>query len=394
MAMNSYDVIIIGGGAAGLMAGVEASKRGRKVLLLEGSKSIGEKIRISGGGRCNFTNLKVSKDNFLSNNPNFCISALKRFTQDDFIALIEENEIKYHEKTLGQLFCDISAKQIIQMFLDKCEKYAVEVKTKVNVKEISENETGFTVETNEEQFSCEALVVATGGLSIPKMGATDFGYKVAKQFGVNLTKTLPGLVPLTFDEETLHLTKNLAGVAVFAQVSIGRRIFRENILFTHRGLSGPAILQISSYWKKGQAITIDMRPDIDVFSWLKDRKSDSARLEIATVLADILPKRLAAFIATNNHATGKIADINNKVLQKIAQNINSWQALPNDSEGYSKAEVTLGGVDCNEISSKTFEAKKVSGLYFIGEVLDVTGHLGGFNFQWAWSSGFVCGSYA
>ena len=391
--MKKYDVIIVGGGAAGLMCAVESAKRGRKTLVLEGSKSVGEKIRISGGGRCNFTNLKVTKDNFLSNNPNFCISALKRFTQDDFISMVEKHGIKYHEKTLGQLFCDISAKQIIQMFLDECEKYGAEIKLNVKVDGICKTEGGFSLKTTEEDFECESLVIATGGLSIPKMGATDFGYKIAKQFGIDIVETFPALAPFTLAQEILDLTINLAGVSVFAQVSIGKVKFRENILFTHRGLSGPAILQISSYWQKGQAITLNMAPDIDVFSGLKQRKESSGKSEVVAVLSEILPKRLAAFVADISDVSGmKMADISNKNLEKLAQNINSWQITPSGSEGYSKAEVTLGGVNCNEISSKTFESKKVPGLYFIGEVLDVTGHLGGFNFQWAWSCGFACGN--
>ncbi len=393
MYMKHYDVIIIGGGAAGLMAAVEASKRGRKTLIIEKSKSVGEKIRISGGGRCNFTNLKVTKDNFLSNNPNFCISALKRFTENDFIAMVERHGIKYHEKTLGQLFCDISAKQIIQMFLDECEKYGAEIILNCDIAEISKND-GFEIKTSEGDFDCESLVIATGGLSIPKMGATDFGYQVARQFGINVVETDPALVPLTFDENMLNLAKDLAGVSVFAKVSIGKRSFSEGVLFTHRGLSGPAILQISSYLKKGRAIEINMAPKIDVFLGLRQRKEESPKSEIVTVLSEILPKRLAAFIAQINNVSGKLADISNKDLEKIAKNINSWQIIPNGNEGYSKAEVTIGGVDCDEISSKTFEAKKVPGLYFIGEVLDVTGHLGGFNFQWAWSSGFACGGCA
>lgn len=389
--MKNYEVIIVGGGAAGLMCAIEAAKRGRKTLIIEKSKSVGEKIRISGGGRCNFTNLDVTKDNFLSNNPNFCISALSKFTQGDFIAMVEGHGIKYHEKTLGQLFCDISSKQIINMLLDECDKYGAEIILQTNIDEIAKKEGGFVLNSNKEIFQCESLVVATGGLSIPKMGATDFGYKIATQFGINIVKTDPALVPFTLPEELLEMTKLMSGVSVFAEVSIGKVKFRENILFTHKGLSGPAILQISSYWQRGVSVKINMAPDLDVFDWLRQRRVDSAKMEIVAILSEILPKKLAAFIAQINGVGGKIADLSNKDLQKIASNVNAWQISPNGSEGYAKAEVTIGGVDCNEVSSKTFEAKKVSGLYFVGEVLDVTGHLGGYNFQWAWSSGFVCG---
>ncbi len=391
--MKKYDVIIIGGGAAGLMCGVEAAKRGRKTLIIEKSRSVGEKIRISGGGRCNFTNLRVTKDNFLSNNPNFCISALKRFTQDDFIKKVESHGISYHEKTLGQLFCDISAKQIIQMFLDECAKYGAKITLQADIASIAKKEDVFVVNSNQGIFQCESLVIATGGLSIPKMGATDFGYKVAEQFGINIVKTDPALVPLTIDEDMLNLTRELAGVSVFAEVSSNKTKFREGLLFTHRGLSGPAILQISSYLKRGQAIKINMAPDLDAFEWLKQKKLEFAKTDLVAVLSEILPKRLAGFVVKINNVSGKLADISNKDLHKIAQNINSWQIVPNGDEGYAKAEVTIGGVDCDEVSSKTFETKKVPGLYFIGEVLDVTGHLGGYNFQWAWSSGFACGEF-
>ncbi len=308
--------------------------------------------------------------------------------------MVERHGIKYHEKTLGQLFCDISSKQIIKMLLDECEKYGIEIKVETHLDEISKIREGFAIKIIEDEFTCESLVVATGGLSIPKMGATDFGYKIAEQFGVKIVETLPALAPLTLSDEILELTKPLAGVSLFAKVSVGKRAFKEGLLFTHKGLSGPSILQISSYWRLGDAITIDFQPDVDVFTWLKDKKSYFPRSDITATLSEILPKRLALFITQMNLVEGKITDISNKNLGKLAKNINSWQIKPNGTEGYAKAEVTLGGVDCNEVSSKTFEAKKVPGLYFVGEVLDVTGHLGGFNFQWAWSSGFACGGVA
>ena len=398
-----YDAIIIGAGAAGLMCAIEAGKRGKKVLLLDSAKNVGEKIRISGGGRCNFTNLNISADNFLSQNPFFCISALKRFSQHDFIALINKHQIAYHQKTLGQLFCDGSAKQIIVMLLDECRKYNVEIILEIKVKNIQKIADKFLVKVNQKNLTdqeileCSSVVVATGGLSIPKMGATDFGYKVAKEFGLKIIDPTPALVPLTLSDDLLVQTKELSGVAVPAIVSCGQgkfgREFAESLLFTHKGLSGPVILQISSYWKIGDEITIDLAPKIDVFVWLQNEKLNRPKQEIHNVLATILPKSLVFYILNNSAILGNLADLNNAKLKTIADNINRWKVIPSGTEGFSKAEVTLGGVDSDEISSKTFECKRIANLYFVGEILDVTGHLGGYNFQWAWSSGYAAGQY-
>jgi len=390
--MKLYDTIVVGSGAAGLMCALEAGKRGKKVLLLDSAKNVGEKIRISGGGRCNFTNLNITADNFLSENPSFCISALKRFTQHNFIAMVEKHKIAYHEKTLGQLFCDGSSKQIIQMFLDEYKEHNVEIVLEIFVKNIQKNADGFLLETSEGNFECQSVVIATGGLSIPKMGATDFGYRIAKQFGLKIIPPTPALVPLTFDEKTLEQTKVLAGVAVLAVVSCGKRKFTEGLLFTHKGISGPAILQISSYWKKGDEIVINLAPQTDIFAWLQEEKSYKPKQEIHNILSTILPKSLALYTLNQTNLSGNLADLSNQKLKAIANHINCWKIIPNGTEGFSKAEVTKGGVDTDEISSKTFEAKKVKNLYFIGEVLDVTGHLGGYNFAWAWASGYAAGA--
>ncbi|MCE3254599.1 MAG: hypothetical protein K0R25_93 [Rickettsiaceae bacterium] len=393
--MKSHDVIIIGAGAAGLMCAIEAGKRGKKVLLLDSAKNVGEKIRISGGGRCNFTNLNISADNFLSQNPSFCISALKRFTQHHFISLVEKYGIAYHHKTLGQLFCDGSSRQIIDMLLEECRKNNVQIILETRVDEVSKvagNDIGnFEVKTDRGIFGCSSLVIATGGLSIPKMGATDFGYKIARKFGLKIIQPTPALVPLTFDNEMLERTKSLSGVSVMARATLGKRKFDESLLFTHKGLSGPVILQISSYWKKGEKININLAPQTDVFAWLQSEKLERPKQEIHNILTAILPKNLVLYILGQAEIGGCIADINNQKLRKISDAINNWQVAPDGTEGFAKAEVTLGGIDTDEISSKSFESKKVAGLYFIGEVLDVTGHLGGYNFQWAWSSGYAAG---
>ncbi len=391
--MKFFDVIIIGAGAAGLMCGVEAGKRGRRVLLIDLAKNVGEKIRISGGGRCNFTNLNISADNFLSNNPAFFISALKRFTQHDFIALVEKNNIAYHQKTLGQLFCDGSARQIIDMLLMGCSENKVEIILETAVNNIRKIADHFELDTSQGSFECESVVVATGGLSIPKMGATDFGYRIAKNFGLKIIEPTPALVPFTFDNDMLEQTKSLAGVSVMARTILGKRKFDESLLFTHKGLSGPVILQISSYWKKGDEITINLAPKTNVFLLLQEEKNNKPKQEIQTVLAMILPKSLASYILEQNNCSGLLASISNQKLKEIANFINDWKITPSGTEGFAKAEVTMGGIDTDEISSKTFECKKIANLYFIGEVLDVTGHLGGYNFQWAWSSGHAAGQY-
>jgi predicted Rossmann fold flavoprotein len=391
--LKFFDVIIIGAGAAGLMCAIEAGKRSRKALLIDHSKNPGDKIRISGGGRCNFTNIHTSQKNFISNNPHFCISALKRYTPADFINMVQQYNIAYYEKTLGQLFCDKSSAQIIDMLVSECAKSVVEIALQTSVISIEKNSGNFTLKTNNSStLSCESLVIATGGPSIPKMGATSFGYDVAKQFELNIIPPRPALVPFTLGDDVLKNLKELSGVSVDVIVTCNNQQFKEAMLFTHRGLSGPAILQISSYWKDGDPVYINMTPDIDVLSYLKDARENQAKQELHTVLSRLLPKRLATYVAGMMYDV-KLADLSNKHLALIAQHINNWPITPNGTEGFRTAEVTAGGIDTDEISSKTFECNKVKGLYFIGEVVDVTGHLGGFNFQWAWSSGHAAGQF-
>lgn len=390
---NQLDVVIIGAGAAGLMCAATAGQRGRKVLLLDHAKAVGEKIRISGGGRCNFTNLYCEPKNFISSNSHFCVSALKRFTQQDFISLVKKHEIAFHEKTLGQLFCDISSRQIIEMLLRECAAGAVEIRTETAVGKIRKSENLFEIEVGNELIKSESLVIATGGLSIPKMGATGFGYDVARQFGLKIKQTIPALVPLTLEENILLETKNLSGVAVDAIVSCGKINFREAVLFTHRGLSGPSILQISSYWRHGEKIVINLLPEIDIEMRLLEEKKLKPRQELQNFLHQFLPKSLANFLALQANHQGNLSDLSNKKIKEIADSINRWSFVPSGTEGFAKAEVTLGGIDTNEVSSKTFEAKLVPNLFFIGEVLDVTGWLGGFNFQWAWASGKAAGEF-
>jgi predicted Rossmann fold flavoprotein len=389
----TYDVIIIGAGAAGLMAAIEAGKRGRKVLLVDHSKKIGEKIRISGGGRCNFTNLHTEPSKFLSNNPKFVRSALSQYTQQDFINLIKKHNIKFHEKKLGQLFCDQSAQQIVEMLLTECELANVEIKKEFNVKDVSKYKDQYLIISEQDTYSCESLVIATGGLSIPKIGATDFGYKIAKKFNLDVIETLPGLVPLTFSEKILNICKELTGLSVEAIVSFKKTLFQEGMLFTHRGLSGPSILQISSYWKMGQNININLLPKLNVYNFLEEKKKSNPKQDISTIISDLLPKRLAQIICNENKVSGNIWEISNKTLRELSEAINTWIIKPTGSEGYRTAEVTLGGVNTNELSSQTMMSNKHKGLFFIGEVVDVTGHLGGYNFQWAWSSGYVAGKY-
>lgn len=392
--MITADVIIIGAGAAGLMCAIESGKRGKKTIILDHSAKIAEKIRISGGGRCNFTNLNCAPDKYLSSNGRFCTSALKRYTQHHFIEMVERHNIAYHEKTLGQLFCDHSAEDIIQMLLKECAQYSVEIKSSTNIETI-EKEEAFRISTDKGNYECTSLVVACGGLSIPKIGASPFGYKIAEQFGLNIIPPRAGLVPLTFDPAILAHTKELSGITVDpTEISSENGMsFREGMLFTHRGLSGPSILQISSYWQQGQDITVNLMPDIDVFAWLKEQKSSQAKSHLHTVLSDILPKRLVQMIVDEMGIDGRMADLPDKSLKAVAERISAWKVKPSGSEGYRTAEVTLGGVDTDELSSKTFESNKVQGLYFIGEVVDVTGHLGGYNFQWAWSSGWCAGQF-
>ncbi|QND72177.1 NAD(P)/FAD-dependent oxidoreductase [Tardiphaga robiniae] len=392
-AHNTSDVIVLGAGAAGLMCAGIAGQRGRSVMVLEQARSPGEKIRISGGGRCNFTNLHTAPANFLSQNPQFCKSALKGFTQQDFIALVEKYRIAYHEKTRGQLFCDGSSQQIIDMLLDENRRSDVQMRLGVGILGVTKNESGFVVATDQGEYGSQSLVIATGGPSIPKMGASAFGYKLAQQFGLKMVAPRAALVPLTFDVAALAQFKDLAGVAVDAVVSVGKTKFDEALLFTHRGLSGPAVLQISSYWRDGLDVVIDMAPTRDVLAALKDARRERPRQELATVLGDLLPKRLAQMIADKIAGPPRLADFSDKLLASVAAAVKEWRVRPNGTEGYRTAEVTLGGVDTTELSSKTFEATSVPGLYFIGEVIDVTGHLGGFNFQWAWSSGVAAGRH-
>jgi len=389
--LENFDVLVIGAGAAGMMCAIEAGKRGRSVLVIDHAKAPGEKIRISGGGRCNFTNLGASPANFLSANPKFCVSALRRYTPRDFIALVERYGIAYHEKTLGQLFCDGSAKQIIDMLLSEMKAAGVVLRLETSVQGVAKVEDGFEVSLSSGAVRCASLVVASGGKSIPKMGATGLGYDIARQFGLGIAETRPALVPLTFEAGMLQRLAPLAGVSVDAVVAIGKTKFREGMLFTHRGLSGPSILQISSYWREGGEIVVDMAPGVDVLATLKAARSANGRQAARTALSTILPARLAQLITEEAGATGNLADCSDKVLGKIATAVNAWAVKPVGSEGYRTAEVTLGGVDTDGLDSRTMQAKAVPGLYFIGEVVDVTGWLGGYNFQWAWASGWSAG---
>ena len=389
-----YDVIIIGAGAAGMMSAIEAGKRGRKVLLVDHYKKIGEKIRISGGGRCNFTNINTNPNKFLSQNPKYVRSALSQYTQNDFINLINKYEIKFHEKKLGQLFCDHSAQQIVEMLLKECELANVTILKEFIIKNIDKENDQYLVSTETDNYSSESLIVATGGLSVPKIGATSFGYEVAKKFDHNVIETLPALVPLTFSEKILEMCKELTGLSVEAIVSFNKVLFQEGMLFTHRGLSGPSILQISSYWKQGDNIKVNLSPKLNVYQLLEEKRKLNPKFDILNIVSEILPKRLAQIICSENKVSGNISELSNKILKQLSDNINSWLINPTGSEGYRTAEVTLGGVDTKELSSKTMMSNKHKNLFFIGEVVDVTGHLGGYNFQWAWSSGYVAGQYA
>jgi len=387
-----FDVVIIGAGAAGMMCAIEAGKRGRKVILLDHAIKIGEKIRISGGGRCNFTNIYTDKNKFLSSNPGFVISALNQYTHQNFIDLINKHRIKFHEKKLGQLFCDESAQQIIDMLKFECLQANVTSKNNTLIESIDKFEL-FNVKTKDINYESESVVIATGGLSVPKIGASKFGYEVAKQFGINIIDTLPALVPLTFNENFLHKCKELSGVSVESRVSCEKIKFEEGMLFTHRGLSGPSILQISSYWKLGKQIEINLSPDQNIFDYFQEKKEINPKQEISSIINELLPKRLAIMICDDLKISGRIADMPKKLIITVADSINNWVIKPTGSEGYRTAEVTLGGVDTKELSSKTMMSKNNEGLYFIGEVVDVTGHLGGYNFQWAWSSGYVAGQH-
>ena len=391
---EKYDVVIIGAGAAGMMSAIECGKRGRKTLLIDHSKKIGEKIRISGGGRCNFTNLNASPIKYISKNPSFIISALNQYNQEDFIDLVKKYKIKYHEKKLGQLFCDNSAQEIIDMLLNECKLANVVLKIDTKVIEVSYKDKIFITRDNSKTYLSSSLIVATGGLSVPKIGASKFGYDLAKQFNLNVIDTVPALVPLTFNEKILNKCKLLAGVSANAIISIKKTLFEEGMLFTHRGLSGPSILQISSYWKEGESLNIDLCPEKNIFNFLLNKRNTSPKQSINSIINSFLAKRLATTICEENEITGNIGELSNKNIKKLSDSINNWIVEPIGTEGYKTAEVTLGGVDTNELSSKTMMSKKNPGLFFIGEVVDITGHLGGYNFQWAWSSGFVAGQYA
>ena len=386
---SQVDVIVLGAGAAGLMCAIEAGRRGRRVTVLERAERIGKKILISGGGRCNFTNLHCRPENFISANPHFGKSALARYTPADFIALVEKHGIAYHEKTLGQLFCDGPAQQIVSMLEAECRAAGVRIMTNVDVQQVAQ-EDGFLLRAGEDEFSAEALVVATGGLSIPKMGATGFGYDLARQFGLKIVGPRPALVPFTLDKDDAAHFCDLAGVSADVVASIGAQQFREKMLITHRGLSGPAILQISSYWKAGQAVSLDLAPGRELTGGLRDPKAHRDLASAKDAFRAVLPNRLADRWLEVNPPEGWT----NHALQELERRAHHWQITPAGTEGYAKAEVTAGGVDTNELSAKTMESRKVSGLYFIGEVVDVTGHLGGFNFQWAWASGFSAGQAA
>jgi predicted Rossmann fold flavoprotein len=385
-----HEVIVVGAGAAGLMCAIEAGRRGRSVLVLEHSERPGKKILISGGGRCNFTNLHATPENFLSGNPDFCKSALARYTPADFLRLVEQHGIAWHEKKLGQLFCDISSKQIVEMLLKECEAARVEIRLNCKVNTVRRNG-GFALETNLGAFECDSLVIATGGLSIPKIGATDFGYRIAKQFGLRIIPPQPGLVPLTFAAAEQRAFAELSGISVDAKVTAGGACFREHLLFTHRGLSGPAILQISSYLGDGRAIALDLLPDQSARELLLSERGTNK--ELKTVLGQVLPQRFAQQWCTCCAPSKPMNRYTLPELEEIARRLQRWELTPAGTEGYAKAEVTRGGVDTGELSSKTMESRRAPGLYFIGEVVDVTGWLGGYNFQWAWASGHAAGQF-
>ena len=393
-AMEHVDVVILGAGAAGMFAAIEAGRRGRRVLVIDHAKAAGEKIRISGGGRCNFTNMGIQADRFLSKNPRFALSALKRYTQWDFIARMDGAGIAWHEKTLGQLFCDGSAKQVVDMLLRDMSQAGVGLWLGCGLGPLRRTSTGFEVETARGPVAAASVIVATGGKSIPKMGATSYGYQIADSFGVPVLETRPGLVPLTFAEQELQWMVPLAGVALDARVSCGARGFDEAVLFTHRGLSGPAVLQISSYWREGDAVQLNLLPGGDAAALMRSAKAENGRQALRTALARHLPERLARHIEASLAISAPLAEISRADLDRAAAMISNWRLVPVGSEGYRTAEVTLGGVDTDALDGRTMQARGVPGLYFIGEVVDVTGWLGGYNFQWAWSSGWAAGQVA
>ena len=392
-AVRSTDVVIIGAGAAGLMCALTAAGRGRKVMLIDHANKAGKKILMSGGGRCNFTNMYTEPNNFLSQNPHFCKSALARYTQWDFIAMVAKHGVPYHEKKLGQLFCDNKSSDILEMLLDECQHVGVSLHLDTSVEQIEKTEAGYTVNTTLDALQCQSLVIATGGLSIPTLGATGFGYQVAKQFGHTLLPTRAGLVPFTITDQLKAICTELSGTSVDCLVSCNDQSFRENILFTHRGLSGPAILQISSFWNPGDTVEINLLPDLDALDWLHSQQAERPNSELKTLLGEIFTKKMANLLAEHWFVSKPMKQYTPGELADVADKLASWKVVPAGTEGYRTAEVTLGGVDTREVSSKTMESLKSPGLYFVGEVLDVSGHLGGFNFQWAWASGYAAAQY-
>ncbi|GAB6145779.1 BaiN/RdsA family NAD(P)/FAD-dependent oxidoreductase [Desulfocicer niacini] len=392
--MTDKDVIIIGAGASGLMCAIAAGRRQRRVVVLDHGKQPGRKILMSGGGRCNFTNTGVEADNFISHNPHFVKSALSRFSQWDFLEMINAHHIPYHERNHGQLFCDNSSGDIMEMLLKECKKAKVDIQLEITIDKIRQMESGgFAISTNQGVFQGKSLVVATGGLSIPGAGATPLGYRIAEQFNIKVWPTRAGLVPFTLQPPDKAKLSNLPGISVDATVTVGQHHFRESILFTHRGLSGPAILQISSLWHPGEELTINLLPDIDLEKTLIEAQSTSPKRKVKSLLADFLPKRLVTVMVNESLADQALHGLSHNKFRTIAHSLHQWQLKPGGTEGYRTAEVTLGGVDCDAISSKTMETRQVKGLFFTGEVLDVTGWLGGYNLQWAWSSGWCAGQY-
>ncbi|HXH55070.1 MAG TPA: NAD(P)/FAD-dependent oxidoreductase [Gammaproteobacteria bacterium] len=393
--MENWDVIILGAGAAGLMCAIEAGKRQRSVLVLDHANKPGKKILMSGGGRCNFTNLNIIPENYISHNPHFCKSALSRYTAQDFIRLVKKHQIKFHEKTLGQLFCDNKSQEILNMLLQECRDSQVDIRLNTTVNKIEHPaEQNFKIQCNSDiqsKIQCRSLVVATGGLSVPTLGASPFGYKIAEQFNIKVWPTRAGLVPFTLHSLDKEKYTLLSGVSVKCTVRVAQRIFSENLLFTHRGLSGPAILQISSYWQPGEAVIINLLPEIDLLLSLKKAQQGNPKKQLHTLMGEYLPKRVVESFLDPTLANKTLQTLSLKDLEATAKHFCAWSLKPNATEGYRTAEVTLGGVDCNALSSKTMESKEVPGLYFIGEVVDITGWLGGFNFQWAWSTGWAAG---
>lgn len=392
--MIETEVIIIGAGASGLLCAIAAGKRGRKVLVLDHANRAGKKILMSGGGRCNFTNYTLSAENYLSQNPHFCKSALSRYTQWDFLSLITKYKIPFHEREHGQLFCNDSAKDIVNMLLAECANVGVKIQLNTRIMQIRQMDTQkFNITTDHGVIIAQSLVIATGGLSIPKIGATPLGYQIAQQFGINVIPTRAGLVPLTLHAEDKTKFAPLSGIAVPCIVSNERKSFKEAVLFTHRGLSGPAILQFSSYWQSGEVIVINLLPNLDLTAFLKTKRQQKTQSKVKTMLAELLPKRLTATLLSEFLLETSVTDLSDSKIDQIVMALHEWTIKPNGTEGYRTAEVTLGGVDCAAISSKTMQSQQISGLFFIGEVLDVSGWLGGYNFQWAWSSGWCAGQY-